>query len=100
MHCIIVKTTIKPESRDLFLRTIQHNATASVLNETNCFVFDIIEDQEEENTFYLYEIYSDKEALQTHKTTEHYLKSREIINELVVKQSVVRGNVIARNPDA
>lgn len=60
-------------------------------------MFDVLEAREEPNTFYLYEIYTSPEALQVHKETEHYLKSRPLISDLVVDQSVLRADVIERN---
>lgn len=98
MYCIIVKTELKEGTRDQFLEAMLPNAAASVRDEPDCHVFDVIEDQEAPNTFYLYEIYTDTAALQTHKETGHYKSSRAVVNELIAKQSVIKADVLATNP--
>ena len=97
MYCIIVKNQIKEGCRDVYLKVMLENAEASVKNEHGCHVFDVLEAKEEENTFYLYEIYSNPEALQVHKETPHYLKSRPLLSDLVESVSVIRADVIATN---
>ena len=99
MYCIVVKTELKPGKREAFLQTMLPNAEASVSLEAGCHVFDILEAQEEPDTFYLYEIYADEDALQAHKQTDHYRESRAVVNELIARQSVIRADVIAVNPN-
>ncbi len=98
MYCIVVKTELYPGKRDEFLPVMLENAKASVEKEAGCFVFDVLQDKEDMNTFYLYEIYASQEALEEHKTMEHYKKSRAIVNELIAKQTVIRADVLAANP--
>ncbi|MFD2177100.1 putative quinol monooxygenase [Veronia pacifica] len=97
MYCIIVKNNIAPEGRETYLEAMRENAAASVRDEEGCLTFDVIEAREEENCFYLYEVYRDEQALADHKLTPHYLKSREQIIGLVVEQSVLRADVVALN---
>ena len=98
MYCIIVKVELKPGTRAQFLPAMLDNARASVSEEPGCMVFDVLEAREERDTFYLYEIYSDQDALQEHKQTPHYQSTRAVINELIEKQSVIRADVLAVNP--
>lgn len=98
MYCIVVRTELKPGKRDAFLAAMLPNAEASVRLEPGCHVFDVLAAEEAPDTFYLYEIYADKEALQAHKQTDHYRDSRAVINDLIAKQSVVRADVVAVNP--
>ncbi len=98
MYCIIVKNVVKPGTRDQYLAAMRENAQASVRDEPGCLIFDVLEAQEEENTFYLYEVYDDKAALAAHKGTPHYKASRPIITKLVAEQSVIRADVLALNP--
>ncbi|WP_148863861.1 putative quinol monooxygenase [Marinobacter fonticola] len=100
MYCIVVKNVVKEGSRDKYLAAMLPNAKASVDNEEGCLVFDVLEAKEEPNTFYLYEIYTSPDALQIHKQTDHYLKSRPLISDLVVDQSVLRADVVEMNPAA
>lgn len=98
MYCIIVKNVVKEGARDNYLAAMLPNAKASVETEEGCLVFDVLEAKEEPNTFYLYEIYTSPEALQVHKQTDHYLKSRPLISDLVMDQSVLRADVVEMNP--
>ncbi|UXZ53067.1 antibiotic biosynthesis monooxygenase [Halomonas sp. 7T] len=97
MFCIIVKTQLKPNQRENFLEAMLPNAAASVRDEPGCHVFDVLEDQQDANLFYLYEIYRDESALADHKQTPHYKTCREVVNPLIEHQSVVRAEVLATN---
>lgn len=98
MYCIIVKTELKQGTRDHFLSAMSKNATASVREEPGCIAFDVLSDREDPNTFYLYEIYTDLDALQAHKATRHYQETRAAVNEWINRQSVIRCDVVALNP--
>ncbi|MBW3695941.1 antibiotic biosynthesis monooxygenase [Vibrio sp. T187] len=97
MFSIIVKNVVKQGSREQYLAVMKENALASVSNERGCYVFDVLEAQEDDHVFYLYEIYSDEAALAEHKLTDHYLASRQQLAGLVVDQSVIRCDVVDRN---
>jgi len=99
MYCIVVKTQLKPGTRKAFLNAMLPNAEASVADEPGCLVFDVLEAREEDDTFYLYEIYTDQNALATHKETPHYKACREVVNDLIAEQSVIRADVTAMNPN-
>lgn len=98
MYCIIVKVELKPGTRDAFLAAMYDNAASSVRDEPGCLVFDVLEDGKHENTFHLYEVYTDQGALKAHKDTPHYQSSRAVINDLIQHQSVTRCDVLALNP--
>ncbi|MDX5363773.1 MAG: antibiotic biosynthesis monooxygenase [Pseudazoarcus pumilus] len=98
MYCIVVKNVIREGERDAYLAAMLPNARASVEEEAGCLAFDVLEAREEANTFYLYEIYTSPAALEEHKQTAHYLKSRPLLAELLVETSVLRADVVARNP--
>ena len=98
MYCIIVKTKLKPGTRKAFLDAMLPNAEASVRDEEGCLVFDVLEAREEDDTFYLYEVYTSTQALELHKQTPHYAASRAVVGDLIAEQSVIRSNVTALNP--
>lgn len=98
MYCIIVKTQLKPGTRKAFLDAMLPNAEASVRDEPGCIAFDVLEAREEDDTFYLYEIYASPDALAAHKETPHYNACRAVVNDLIAKQSVIRADVTALNP--
>ena len=99
MYCIIVKTKLHPGTEKAFLAAMMPNAEASVREEEGCIVFDVLKDQDDDDTFYLYEIYTSPDALAVHKETKHYKDTRAIVNALISEQSVVRAGVTALNPE-
>jgi autoinducer 2-degrading protein len=98
LYCIIVKTELKPGTRKEFLDAMLPNAEASVREEPGCLVFDVLEMREEADTFLLYEVYETAAALDDHKQTAHYKATREVVGELIERQTVLRSDVIALNP--
>ena len=57
-----------------------HNAEQSVL-ENDCYQFDVIVSQEDENTFMFYEVYKDEAALEAHRNAPHYKKWRATVED-------------------
>ena len=99
MYCIIVKNVLNPGTRDTYWAAMRENAEASVRDEPGCHRFDVLEAREEENTFYLYEIYDSPDALAAHKETPHYKESRTVLADCVAETSVIRADVLSRNPE-
>lgn len=99
MYCIIVRNKVKPGSEERYKSVMTENAKASVTNEPECYRFDVIQDKEAPQDFYLYEIYQDQHALQLHKQTSHYVDSRKLLADLVLDTTVIRADVIATNPE-
>lgn len=97
MYCIIVKNKIKEGCREAYLKATLENAETSVDKEAGCHVYDVLEAKDEKDTFYLYEIYSNPGALEVHKASPHYLKTKQLIGDLVESMSVVSADVIATN---
>ncbi|GAB6262980.1 antibiotic biosynthesis monooxygenase [Photobacterium sp. CCB-ST2H9] len=98
MFCIVVKNVVKAGYSEQYLSIMKENATASVENEEGCLVFDVMVSQENDHCFYLYEIYTSEAALAVHKQTSHYLESRKHLADLIKDQSVLRCDVVQRNP--
>ena len=98
MYCIIVKTKLNPGTRKTFLDAMLPNAEASVQEESGCLVFDVLEAREEDDTFYLYEVYTGPDALAVHKETPHYAACRQVVNDLIAEQSVIRADITSLNP--
>lgn len=98
MYSIIVKTKLKPGKTDEFLAAMLPNAQASVRDEPGCHTFDVLQDREDPELFWLYEIYQDEAALAAHKLTPHYKASRAVVTDLIAEQSVIRADVLAVNP--
>jgi quinol monooxygenase YgiN len=66
-----------------FLEVISENAEASLNGEPGCLRFDVLEDLADDHHFYLYEIYSDAQAVDAHRRTPHYIRWRELSSGLL-----------------
>jgi autoinducer 2-degrading protein len=74
---IWVKARIKPEERQRFLQAIEVDARGSERDEPGCLRFNVLQDAEDENVYYFYEVYKDQAALTAHRTTPHFAAWRE-----------------------
>jgi quinol monooxygenase YgiN len=61
---------VKPAHIDAFKTVILAHAHASVLEEPGCRQFDVSQDPIEPSSFFLYEIYDDEAALESHRATD------------------------------
>ena len=62
-----IKVRVKPEQRQRFLDAIEVDALGSERDEPGCARFNVLRDVEDENVYYFYEVYVDKEAVAAHR---------------------------------
>ena len=72
MFAIFATLKVKPEERDLFLRGIKDDAICSVRDEEGCLRFNVYQDNSDENTYHLFEVYRDEAAFQAHRESPHF----------------------------
>ena len=77
MYTLFVSLQVRPDKRDRFLTAIAENAAASVRDEPGCLRFDVMEDAQQPNRFYFYEIYTDPAAFDAHKAAPHFAVWRQ-----------------------
>jgi autoinducer 2-degrading protein len=74
---------VKPEHAAEFLEVVRHDAEHSENDEPGCLRFDVIQDKDNPNRFYFYEVYRDEAALEAHRQTPHFKlyfeKSRSLL---------------------
>ena len=70
-QALVVNITVKPENIDEFIKVARHDATES-RKEEGCFRFDVLQDPEDKTKFQFYEAYRNKEAVESHKNTQHF----------------------------
>lgn len=87
--CLIISIRVLPGRRAAFLRGISRNAAHARRDEPGCLRFDVIGDPEDENAFWVYEVFADVDALAAHRRTPHFLAWQEEKAELVVPGSQV-----------
>jgi (4S)-4-hydroxy-5-phosphonooxypentane-2,3-dione isomerase len=81
MLALLVAIKIKPGYRDQFITALMGDARGSVGNEPGCLRFDVLQDNENENRIYLYEVYKDENALEAHRQAPHFTKWREAVKD-------------------
>lgn len=74
MKVALVTVDIKPEHRDRFMEEILLDARGSVENEPGCVRFDVLQDDENPNRVYLYEVYRDEAAEEAHLKMPHFIR--------------------------
>jgi (4S)-4-hydroxy-5-phosphonooxypentane-2,3-dione isomerase len=72
MVVLHVTVQVKPEYVPEFLEVIRHDAEHSEKDEPGCLRFDVIQDKDDPNRFYFYEVYRDEAALEAHRQTPHF----------------------------
>jgi autoinducer 2-degrading protein len=83
MVVLHVTVQAKPEHAAEFLEVVRHDAEHSENDEPGCLRFDVIQDKDNPNRFYFYEVYRDEAALEAHRQTPHFKlyfeKSRSLL---------------------
>jgi autoinducer 2-degrading protein len=72
MLAIWVKVRVKPDQRKRFLEAIEIDALRSEKDEPGCLRFNVLQDEQDENVYYFYEVYKDQAALEAHRAAPHY----------------------------
>ena len=87
MLALIVTVKVKPAERERFLSVIEDDAICSVRDEPGCVRFEVLQDRENQDTYYFFEVYQDEAALAAHRETPHFARWNE------ASQSVLSGPV-------
>ena len=85
---IIVDFRLKPNTRALFRRLVDANATATLASEPGCRRFDVLEPRGEDDRVVLYEIYCDRSAFEDHLETPHFTAFDAAVAGMVAQKSV------------
>jgi len=82
MLAIWVKVRVKPEARERFMAAIEADALGSERDEPGCMRFNVLQDGQDQNVYYFYEVYRDEAALEAHRATPHFARWREAADTL------------------
>jgi (4S)-4-hydroxy-5-phosphonooxypentane-2,3-dione isomerase len=82
MLAMWVKVRVKPGERERFLKAIEVDALGSERVEPGCLRFNVLQDQEDQNVYYFYEVYRDEAALEEHRKAPHYAVWRAVADAL------------------
>jgi quinol monooxygenase YgiN len=72
MIVLHVTIQVKPEKVAEFLEVVRHDAEHSEQDEPGCLRFDVLQDRDDPNRFYFYEVYRDEAAFEAHRQTPHF----------------------------
>ena len=78
MYVVCVTVQVKSGMTDQFTEATLENA-GHTRNEPGNLRFDVLRAEEDTNRFFLYEVYRHKEDFAAHQKTEHYLRWRETV---------------------
>jgi len=81
VYAILVTIRIKPEFRESFIESMLDDARGSVNDEPGCYRFDVLQDDNDPNTLYLYEVYRDQEAFNAHLVAPHFIRWRDTVKD-------------------
>ena len=81
MYVIIAPIQIKEDHKKAFVEAMLDDARGSVNNEPGCHRFDVIQDGEDPNRIWLYEVYDDEAAFQVHLQAPHFIKWRDTVKD-------------------
>jgi len=85
-----VAVQVKPEQREAFVAGARDNAEHAVKDEPGCLRFDIVQDREDPDRFFFYEVYRDDAALAAHRETPHFKRYIEQHLQWLVEPAVRR----------
>lgn len=89
-----VHVHVKPEAIESFIRLTVDNCRSSVKEPGN-LRFDLLQESDDPCRFMIYEAYESEDAAAAHKITEHYLKWRDDVKDLMKEpRHGVRYNIL------
>lgn len=91
MFAVCVTLAITPGQMDAFLPLMQAQARNSLSLEPGCHRFDIASNGDE---VFLYELYDDEVAFQTHLATDHFRQFDTGVADLVAAKTVKTYDVL------
>lgn len=84
MYIVCVTVYVKPENQKEFIKATLQNARNTRKEPLN-LRFDVLQCLDDENKFFLYEVYKDESGMTDHKNTEHYKTWRATVEHMMAK---------------
>ena len=94
MFVLIVSVKVKSDMRDVFLKEIEDNSIATVRDEPGCLRFDVVQNQDDPDRYYLYEVYVDEDAYAAHTRTPHLARWRQAAAECLAERKLTNCTMI------
>ena len=100
MRVLLVEVQIKPDKREEFLAAITENAEHCEKNEPGCLRFDVLQDANDPDKYWYYEVYKDEASVQAHRESEHFQHYRVLQASLIEKLTGHPTNSVHPRDDA
>ena len=90
MYVITVEFTIDSAHQPEFMDALRQQAHHTLSLEKDCHTFEIAWGEADQNTLFLYEVYTDRAAFEAHLATSHFKTFDQLVAPWVVEK-VVKG---------
>ncbi|GAA6209088.1 putative quinol monooxygenase [Cognatishimia sp. WU-CL00825] len=87
MYVVTVTFTLHPSASGDFMPLMLQNAQTSLREEPGCLVFDVCRGNDP-NTVFLYEIYKDRAAFDTHLQSDHFQSFDAAVQSMIAEKTI------------
>lgn len=87
-YIVTVDWKIEPDRSEDFAKYAKKQAENSINLETDCLFFDLSRSEEERNRFFMYEIYTSREAFDIHLASDHFKDFSMKIDGMVIARDL------------
>ena len=84
MHVTLVHVSVHPDQVEAFIEATHQNHEQSIREPGNRR-FDVLQNPADASRFILYEAYATEQDARAHKETQHYLKWRDNVAEMMAE---------------
>jgi len=88
MFVVTVVFVVEDGRMGEFMPLMIKNANTSLSDEPGCHRFDVCNGPDQPNAVFLYEVYEDAAAFETHKTMPHFLELADRTDAMVTGKTV------------
>lgn len=92
---LFVKITLKPGTRDKFVKIATAHRGRVLDREPGCHHFDVLTQDDEPDQVCLYEIYEDQAAFELHGKTEYMAAYREETADMTIDRDRVLSSIVS-----
>lgn len=96
MFAVTVQFEINSDTMQFFLPLMHANARASVETEPGCQQFDVCTDPSKPTRVFLYELYDDEAAFQTHMKQPHFATFNAQTEGMIASKAVATFSQVIR----
>ena len=88
MYIVIAPIQVKKGFKEQFVEEMIADAKGSITNEPGCLRFDVVQDSDDPNRVWLYEVYRDEAAFGAHTQAPHYIRWRDTTKDWMEERSI------------